>query len=136
MVEHRVALAGHDGTLTLGLHGNGQAILPSTGGSTGQHTFPCTTIDSLVDRIGFTPHGLIKLDLEGGEEAAVPALARTVARYRPQLAISIYHEAEHMWRLPLQLMAMCTDYDFYVEHYSWQRWEVLLYCIPKELRAA
>ncbi len=30
---------------------------------------------------------------------------------------------------------MCDGYDFCVEHYSWERWEVLLYRIPKELRA-
>jgi FkbM family methyltransferase len=133
-VEHKLALAGHDGTLSLGLHPSGQAVGTEGKGAQSTQDFPCETIDSFCARVGFARHGLIKLDLEGAEAVVVPKMAETVAALRPQLAISIYHEIEHLWDLPLQLMAMCRDYDFYVEHYSWERWKVLLYCIPKELR--
>lgn len=132
-VEHRQALAGHDGTLSLGMHPSGQAVGTEGKGGGATETFACETIDTFAARVGFRTHGLIKLDLEGAEAVVVPAMAATIAKYRPQLAISIYHEIEHLWDLPLQLMAMCPDYDFFVEHYSWERWEVLLYCIPKEL---
>lgn len=74
----------------------------------------------------------MKLDVEGAEPAVIDGMTATLARHRPQLAISIYHWPEHMWELPLRLAAMLDDYDFHVRHYSYGRWECILYAVPRE----
>jgi len=35
--------------------------------------------------------------------------------------------------IPLKLMESLTDYKFYMHHYSYERWELILYCIPNEV---
>lgn len=58
-------------------------------------------------------------------------MRKTLAQHRPQLAISVYHRPEHMWELPLELMRSLTGYDFHLRHYSFGRWECVLYAVPK-----
>lgn len=92
---------------------------------------PCDTIDNIVQQQGLTAVDLIKLDVEGSEPQVLRGMRETVAKYRPQLAISVYHWPEHMWELPLELMRTLPDYDFYLRHYSFGRWECILYAVPR-----
>jgi FkbM family methyltransferase len=136
IVNHRVALADHAGTVTFPVLPDGQAS-PQFGMSEFEagedQEFPCTTVDQFVAENGFAKYGLIKFDLEAGEVAAIPCMQETIARYRPQMAISVYHYVNHMWDIPLALIAVCQDYHFYFDCYSWERWEGILYCIPREI---
>lgn len=75
---------------------------------------------------------LVKFDLEGAEEYVLPGTMETINRFRPQLAVSIYHKVEHIWVLPLYLMERLPDYHFYLDIYSFERFEIILYCIPFE----
>ena len=34
--------------------------------------------------------------------------------------------------LPYKLMNYCSDYNFYINHYTYHRSETILYCVPKE----
>jgi hypothetical protein len=36
-----------------------------------------------------------------------------------------------MWELPLELMRSLPDYDFYLRHSSFGRWECIRYAVPK-----
>ena len=92
---------------------------------------PCDTIDNIVRQQGLAAVDLIKLDVEGAEPQVLRGMRETVAKHRPQLAISIYHWPEHMWELSLELMHSLRDYDFYLRHYSFGRWECILYAVPK-----
>ena len=95
--------------------------------------FPCLTMDQLVEEQGFERLDLIKLDLEGAESKMLTKSMDTIRRFRPQLAISIYHFTFDFWNIPLFFMRLCEDYTFHVEVYSFERWETILYAIPKEL---
>jgi FkbM family methyltransferase len=92
---------------------------------------PCDTIDNIVQQQGLTAVDLIKLDVEGAEPEVLRGMRETLAKHRPQLAISVYHWPEHMWELPLELMRSLPDYDFFLRHYSFGRWECILYAVPK-----
>ena len=132
--ERRLAIAGHDGEIELAMHRNRQAVPPGTGDSSmDPHAFACATIDTIAEDVGFSNFDVIKLDLEGGEEAAIRGMHNTIRQYRPQLAISIYHSMNHMWELPGALMDLCDDYRFFIRHYGWERWETILYCVPREV---
>ncbi|MCC7280585.1 MAG: FkbM family methyltransferase [Chromatiaceae bacterium] len=50
-----------------------------------------TTIDALVLERGWSEGGLIKMDIEGAEMAALQGAAKTLKRFKPQLAIAVYH---------------------------------------------
>lgn len=94
-------------------------------------SLPCDTIDNIVKQQGLSAVDLIKLDVEGAEPEVLRGMRETLAKHRPQLAISVYHWPEHMWELPLELMRLLPDYDFFLRHYSFGRWECILYGIPK-----
>jgi len=38
-----------------------------------------------------------------------------------------------MWQIPIALMDTLVGYDFHLRHYSYGRWECILYAIPREL---
>ena len=136
--EHRLAFSDRRGTLTLPVsedeHGaqaigkfRDQAVegLP-------MRDFPCVTVDQFVGDNRLDRVDLIKFDLEGAEEYVLPGTLATIQRFRPQLAVSIYHKVEHIWDLPLFLMERLSDYHFYLDIYSFERFEIILYCVPYE----
>lgn len=133
-VEHRVALAEGDGEAQLRIDGEGQ-VTRNVEAEVVQ-TFACRSIDSFVQEAGLGRVDLIKLDLEGCDFAALHGAVETMAFFRPQLALSIYHEIGDFWRIPLMVMQHCPDYDFHIRTYSSERWETVFYGVPKELRAA
>ena len=138
-LEHRVALDDHNGKTSFPVMPDGQAS-PQVAAmdidirkNCPEQEFDCTTVDDFIVEHGFETHGLIKFDLEGGEVKALSKMRGTVDTYRPQMAISIYHYMNHYWDLPSVIMDHCTDYNFYMDYYSWERFEGILYCIPKEI---
>jgi FkbM family methyltransferase len=138
-LEHRVALDDHNGKTSFPVMPDGQASLQIAAMDIDirkkcpEQEFDCITVDDFIVEHGFETHGLIKFDLEAGEVNALSQMRGTVDTYRPQMAISIYHHISHYWDLPLALMDHCTDYNFYMDYYSWERFEGILYCIPKEI---
>ncbi len=93
---------------------------------------PATSVDAFVENEGLERVDLIKLDIEGGETFAIQGMIDTIACLRPQLVISIYHRWKDYVDIPLFLMQRCRDYKFYIETYSYQRFETILYAIPAE----
>ena len=138
-LEHRVALDDHNGKTSFPVMPDGQASQQIAAMDIDirkecpEQEFDCITVDDFIVEHGFETHGLIKFDLEAGEVNALSQMRGTVDTYRPQLAISIYHHVSHYWDLPSALMDHCTDYNFYMDYYSWERFEGILYCIPKEI---
>jgi FkbM family methyltransferase len=124
--EHRLALSDRTGEMTMKSFGDARADLGAT------TTTPCMTIDDFVAGRNLGRVDVIKTDLKGAERYAVGAMRKTVEKYRPKLAISVYHKASDFWALPLQIIEMCRDYDFYFNVYSWWFAEGIFYAIPRE----
>ena len=78
----------------------------------------------------FAPN-LIKMDIEGAEPEALAGAAHTLAAYRPGLAISVYHRADHLWRIPLQLRKHLPDYEFALRAHSHNSFDIVLYARPR-----
>jgi len=93
--------------------------------------YPTRKLSSLIREIAPERIDLMKFDVEGAEEMLIGDLPEIVARYRPQIALSVYHATRHLWEMPLQMMAMCEDYDFRFGNYSMTRYESILYCLPR-----
>ncbi len=76
---------------------------------------------------------LIKMDIEGSEQDALFGAFDCIAKYRPKLAIAIYH-GNDFFELPKILNEKLLQYDFYLGHYTIHAEETILYCLPKELK--
>ncbi len=94
--------------------------------------FPALSLEGYVKSRNLEKIDFIKLDLEGDEETVVPSLPDLANRFRPQMAISIYHKISHFWDIPKFLMDRLENYRFHVGHYSSQGYETILYAIPEE----
>ena len=62
----------------------------------------------------------IKLDIEGAEYKALIGAQRSIGKWRPRMAICIYHKPEDILELPNLLLKMNPDYKFALRQYhSW-----------------
>ncbi len=52
---------------------------------------PLTTVDRLVAELQLPRVDFIKMDIEGAEQRAVNGARNTIARFRPRMALCIYH---------------------------------------------
>lgn len=84
------------------------------------------TIDNFTKQRGIIPT-FIKMDIEGAEVDALLGARKTLEKYAPKLAISIYHKWSHRWEIPLLIHSFCEDYKFYLKK-SHPRAETVLFC--------
>ncbi len=85
------------------------------------------TIDNLINnQVDF-----IKLDIEGAEQDAIDGAKNTIAKYKPILAICIYHKAEDWYKIPELVLSINSDYKIYIRHYMEGIYETVMYFIPK-----
>lgn len=71
----------------------------------------------------------IKMDIEGSEIHAIKGFKNTIIKYKPRLAICIYHNIEDFWDIPLYLIKLRSDYKFFVRHHSKRIIESVIYAI-------
>jgi len=86
------------------------------------------TIDNLIDeKIDF-----LKLDIEGAEQDAIKGAKNTIQKYKPILAICIYHKAEDWYKIPQIVLDINPNYDIYLRHYMEGIYETVMYFLPKK----
>ena len=90
-------------------------------------------VDSLDDVLGdrFKPT-FIKMDIEGAEMLAIEGAKKTITRYRPRLAVCIYHNVGDFWRIPKKILSFNNDYSIFVRHYTESIYETVMFFIPKK----
>lgn len=71
----------------------------------------------------------IKMDIEGSEKQALLGAEWIIRKFKPKLAISIYHKPEDIYELPELIHRFNPDYRFYLRHYSKAMSETVLYCV-------
>jgi FkbM family methyltransferase len=89
----------------------------------------CATIDSVLAEASPT---LIKMDIEGAEPEALRGAVRTMARWRPVMAVCAYHKCDHLWEIPQLLKLANPDYRIFLRRYAEDCWETVYYAIPPE----
>ena len=72
----------------------------------------------------------IKMDIEGSELKALEGAKGLIKKYKPKLAISVYHKPEDIVELPLYIKTLIPEYKLYLRHYSNFYRETILYAIP------
>lgn len=92
----------------------------------GAATIKTISIDEAVENEKVT---FIKLDVEGAEYETLLGAKETIRKYRPKMAISVYHKPEDIFELPELILSMDDSYKFYLKHYQLSPNETILYCI-------
>lgn len=102
-----------DDVLTLNVDpGNSAAdsFLMQPQGSKPSVQVPLTTIDKLAAELNLDRVDYIKMDIEGAEQRALFGAQKTMAQYKPRLAISVYHLPEDPKKIPVIIRAANPGY--------------------------
>lgn len=85
------------------------------------------TIDNLISKkIDF-----LKLDIEGAEQDALKGAKNTIKKYKPILAICVYHKAQDWYKIPQIILSINPNYDVFLRHYMEGIYETVMYFIPR-----
>ncbi len=84
----------------------------------------CVALDESMPNFAPT---FLKMDIEGAEFEALCGAQRLIRRYRPDLAISVYHRPEHMWQIPNLLGRINPDFRFFLRSHGYNGFETVMY---------
>ncbi len=87
------------------------SLVMGTGARKRSVTVPLTTIDRLVEELGLERVDFIKMDIEGAETNALRGARKTLARWRPKLAVSAYHLPADPAEIPLEVLRANAAYE-------------------------
>lgn len=90
------------------------------------------TVDYLVDEYSMKPR-FLKLDVEGNEYKTIKGAEKTIRRYKPILAISIYHTPEDFLHIKPMIESWNLGYSFHFENHNPfdPVYEKMLICMPE-----
>ena len=90
---------------------------------------PLCKLDDTVDDREIEKVDYIKLDIEGFELAALQGAQGPDEKFKPKLAICLYHKPEDMFMIPLWIKNTFpkNDYRFFLDHHSLHSEETVLY---------
>ena len=73
----------------------------------------------------------IKLDVEGAELDALEGAATTIQACQPRLAVSAYHVADHLWRIPLRLRQLLPGCRLALRYHQYNGFDLVVYALAK-----
>jgi FkbM family methyltransferase len=87
-------------------------------------------LDELVRAQKLSRVDFIKLDIEGAELNALRGAEETLHRFRPRLAICVYHSLADFVRIPEWLASLGLGYRLYLDHFTVYGEETILFAAP------
>jgi len=119
---HPYATGARRETVRFTLSGTGSRVSP-----TGTCEIQVVRLDEALDRVAPT---FVKMDIEGSEPDAIEGARKLISRYRPKMAVCVYHAPDHLWKIPLQLDKLLPDSRFTMRTYCGDGFDCVCYCIP------
>lgn len=90
-------------------------------------TVSTVSIDDFVKKRALRRVDFIKMDIEGSELKALIGAKNTLCKWKPQLAIALYHADDHFEKIPRFLEDLRLGYRFYLDHFTVYRSETMLF---------
>ena len=69
------------------------------------------------------------MDIEGAELLALNGAIETIKKFKPKLAIAIYHSMSDFISIPKWIDDLNLGYKLYLDHYTIHTEETILYAI-------
>ncbi|WP_302367631.1 FkbM family methyltransferase, partial [Brachyspira aalborgi] len=96
-----------------------------------------TTIDKFVEENNIEKIDYIKMDVEGAEKNILEGSIKTIKKFKPSLAIAIYHGGklfmEDFYNIPIFIKNVINeDYEYYIRTFHPAGLETILFCKPKD----
>jgi len=98
------------------------------GFSSGNSVVPLRSIDALVNLKQLPKMQYIKLDVEGAELESLRGARESIRKFRPKLAVSLYHKPNDLFELIAYVKSNFPFYSCYIDHYTIHMEETVLYC--------
>jgi FkbM family methyltransferase len=89
---------------------------------------PVTTIDDVLGNRRLT---YVKMNIEGAEIDALRGGRNAIHKWVPKLAISVYHRASDLWRIPRLVLEISPHYELYLRQHDGGIIETVLYALPR-----
>ncbi|MEW6087957.1 MAG: FkbM family methyltransferase [bacterium] len=90
----------------------------------GDSIIQCVTLDDCLG--GYKPT-LIKMDVEGSELEALEGSRNMIVSSRPQLAVSVYHTPDHLWKIPMFIKEIVPDYKCFLRLHGANGYDTVFY---------
>jgi FkbM family methyltransferase len=84
-------------------------------------------LDTIDNVLNGRKASFIKMDIEGAEYRALLGAKETIKKYRPKMALSVYHKPQDIIEIPTLLLEYHEDYKFALRQYSSIGDETVLY---------
>ena len=82
----------------------------------------------MIKNTGLIPT-FIKMDIEGYELKALIGAKESIRKYRPRLAVCVYHKAEDIFDVSKCILDIHNDYKLYFRSYHMASTEAVLYAV-------
>ena len=92
-----------------------------------ESSYKTISIDDFVNNEKIEKIDFIKMDIEGSELKALQGAEKTLKKYKPTLAISVYHKESDFYDIPNYLISLNIGYKYYFDHYSIHNEESVLF---------
>ena len=120
------SVSNYTGTTTFSASGSLSSAIGDESGITVQ----CIRLDDLEPEFEGEVPTFLKMDVEGAELDALAGGRSWLQRTHPMFAIATYHRQDHLWRVPLAVNDIWTEYDFYLRPHNEEGWDLILYAVP------
>jgi FkbM family methyltransferase len=91
------------------------------------------TIDSFCAEQNVGRVDYIKMDIEGSELRALRGAHKTIQRWRPKLAVCVYHKESDLWRITNLVREKFPFYRLVLGHHSLHEEETVLYAVAQDM---
>jgi FkbM family methyltransferase len=86
------------------------------------------SIDDVVRDRNLPRVDFIKMDIEGAELSALKGALDTLNRFKPTLAVCVYHKPNDWIEIPLFINSLNLGYKMWLDHFSIYPEETVLFC--------
>lgn len=90
------------------------------------------SIDDFVEAYKLPTVDFIKMDIEGAELDALKGAINTIKKFRPKLAIAIYHSMHDFVQIPKWILNLDLGYELHLGHFTIHAEETVIFAKPKK----
>ncbi len=87
----------------------------------------CVPLDDILMESAPT---FIKMDIEGAELDALAGAINVIKKHTPIIAVSVYHQPDHLWKIPQFISSLSSEYRFFLRPHNEEGWDLVCYAVP------